>query len=392
MRRDRSLGPPRRRQQIVRSDEHVPRPASSERARRLPVRKDDDERRREAVEQRRRAALPLSNRRSASGSRLAAASAACGPLGSSGSAARSRALRAALRGCPQIQSAIGRRTRQSAVARRQAAIAGGSPAIAEARVPQLGVRQRFAVHIERRPIRHGLGRLEESRVEKLRAALATEAAGCREGTPCSPAMTVSGTVTAPRGPAAGRPQSVRGGTFRVTTDPAWITDSFANRHVRQDHAVRTDEHVAIDDHPPIADRLARSPVEMRDDGRPNADRAVVANRQRLRMHIVDVDVQPDPDVGANLRTPPPMQARPDARATGTGSWPADEAHCRTSDASARRFSSRRSGGLRQDVADTGRPRASHTRVVARCASGPSIRHDSPSADDASSADGSATSG
>jgi len=57
----------------------------------------------------------------------------------------------------------------------------------------------------------------------------------------------------------------------------------ANPHIRQNHAVWANEHVVFDDHGPVADSLRRPPVEVRKDGRPNANRAVVPNRERFRV-------------------------------------------------------------------------------------------------------------
>ena len=64
---------------------------------------------------------------------------------------------------------------------------------------------------------------------------------------------------------------------------------------------------------PITDGLSRAPVEMRDDGSADANRAVVTYRQRFGVDIVNINVEADRDIPSKLRPAPPMQAWPNVR-------------------------------------------------------------------------------
>ena len=91
--------------------------------------------------------------------------------------------------------------------------------------------------------------------------------------------------------------------------------SFADPDVRQDYAVGPHEDIVFDDNLPVAAGAAWSPIEVRQYGSPEADRAVVANRQRRRMQVVDVDVQSQPHLFPNRRATPALERRSDGVAT-----------------------------------------------------------------------------
>ena len=111
-----------------------------------------------------------------------------------------------------------------------------------------------------------------------------------------------------------RPTASCGGTLRDDYRAGLDHRALPDAHVGQDHAVRPDEDVVLDDHRAVADRLPRPPIEVRDDGGPDANRAVVADRQRLGVQFVD-------DRRTNRSTTLRADARPRATAAAAaGRW------------------------------------------------------------------------
>jgi hypothetical protein len=85
--------------------------------------------------------------------------------------------------------------------------------------------------------------------------------------------------------------------------------------VAEDHAMRSYVNLVLDlDRRGVLGRPFGSPVEVREDRGSHADRAVIADRDRIGMHVVDVDLLPNPNSGANSDAPKPMECWPDAAA------------------------------------------------------------------------------
>src|SRR5579864_1506809 len=64
----------------------------------------------------------------------------------------------------------------------------------------------------------------------------------------------------------------------------------------QDDAVRTDEHILLDNHISFVFVPQGTPIEVSKNGGSKTDRAVVANRDSVWMKIVDVDKVGDPNI------------------------------------------------------------------------------------------------
>src|ERR1051326_2487016 len=81
---------------------------------------------------------------------------------------------------------------------------------------------------------------------------------------------------------------------------AFNDGSFTDAHPGQDQTMRPDKDVPIDHHffVPVC-RALRPPMQMRDDGRSQADGRIVANRDGFRVKLVEVNVLADPDVTAD---------------------------------------------------------------------------------------------
>jgi hypothetical protein len=93
--------------------------------------------------------------------------------------------------------------------------------------------------------------------------------------------------------------------------------SFADMDVRQDDAVRPNEHVLFNHNLPIAFRPLGSPVKVSEDGGSKTNSAIVADRNILRMQFIEIHELGDPNASTDVRSPQAMQPRPKAASPGT---------------------------------------------------------------------------
>ena len=92
----------------------------------------------------------------------------------------------------------------------------------------------------------------------------------------------------------------------------------ADSDVAEDYTMRTDVHLILDlDRRRVVGRPLGSPVEVGEDRRPHADRAVIADRNGVGMHVVDVDLLSDPNSRADSNAPQSVEPGPYAAAAGS---------------------------------------------------------------------------
>jgi hypothetical protein len=85
----------------------------------------------------------------------------------------------------------------------------------------------------------------------------------------------------------------------------------ADPNVGKDDAMRSDKNVFLDDDfAGVVGRAFRPPIEMGDDGRPQADAAIVADRYGFGMQFIEIDILTDPDLLSDMDASKPVEEWP----------------------------------------------------------------------------------
>lgn len=78
---------------------------------------------------------------------------------------------------------------------------------------------------------------------------------------------------------------------------------FTDSHIWQNDTMRTDEDILFDHNFTVAHGASRTRVKVRDDGRSEADCAIVPDAYVRGMYLIDVHELPDPDIFADGNSP-----------------------------------------------------------------------------------------
>lgn len=85
--------------------------------------------------------------------------------------------------------------------------------------------------------------------------------------------------------------------------------SFSDVDIWQDHTVWPNENIFLEDHFAVTLRPSRAPIQVRENRRPQPNRAVIADRDLFRVIVINVNEVRYPDVSSNLYPAHPLQPR-----------------------------------------------------------------------------------